>query len=397
MNRSVWIIIVVALLFRILLIFATPLYDQPALIPYFNDEPAHYNYVSYLAKYGRLPVQTSSSQDGFDEYKFEYYQAPLYYLLVSPFKAIGEKLTPSWEHIWVRLVSVLFSLAGLIVLFRTVQSFCEKRRAAIYLLLLAAFAGIPLRFGALVTNDSLLFLIACLYFSLILQVMNSKCDKRLLSMGILTVAAGLWTKVSFIVMVPVLPLVLWKKPTCSRPKATAALILPLMVILPWYFRNYLLYQRFIPIEVGFGGVDPVTPQTALWRIFYTADYFVRSFVFPYDQLWGGFLDHPTYIFVATLMILLVIFGLKKLRNDQLEWFWVFMLAIGLNLGGYLLLNVSRFQAEARLLIPALPFILYLFAAGIEKMMGERQKSAYVLLALWIVLPWVSGLAGKLIM
>jgi hypothetical protein len=391
MRAWFWGLLSLGLVLRLSLALLTPLQDKPAIIPYFNDEPAHFNHVEYIAQTGRLPVQTSNSQNAFDRYEFEYYQAPLYYFITSPFYRLGEKLTPGYEYLYLRFLSVLFSLGGLVVLYSACRRFFEQEGIALSVLLIGAVGGIPLRFGSLVTNDSLLFAVACLYFALILQIVSAPCDRRLFIAGVLVAAAGLWTKASFLVLLPLLPWVLLRSPNRSIVKAVGAVILPLAAILPWYLRNRSLYGRIIPIEVGFGPVDPIVQSNALERILNTGNYFVRSFVFPYDQLWGGFLDHPVYVLVALLLVVFGVFGLIVLWKRGTFWFWIFAGAIALNALSYLFFNILRFQAEARLLMPSLPFILVILSLGAFRIVRESTNRAMVLLGLWVALPWVSAM------
>lgn len=391
MKRWFWILLLLGLILRAVLAFITPITDAPGLIPYFNDEPAHFNHVEYIAQTGRLPVQISSAQDAFDRYEFEYYQAPLYYFITSPFYLLGEKLTPGYEYLWVRFLSILFSMGGLIVLYSTCRRFFEREGIAVSVLLVGALGGIPLRFGSLVTNDSLLFAVSCLYFALIIQIVSASCDRRLFVAGILVAATGLWTKASFLIMLPLLPWALLHHPNRSILRAVGAVILPIVAILPWYSRNLSLYDRLIPIEVGFGPANLIAASNAFERVFMTVNYFVRSFVFPYDQLWGGFLDHPVYIIEALLLLVLMIFGLITLLKLNRSWFHVFIAAMGLNVLSFLFFNVFHYQAEARLLTPALPFIIVVLSVGALHLVGGKKNRAIILLGLWIAMPWISAL------
>lgn len=391
MNRTAWLLLTLALVARLVLASLAPLSDESGVIPYFNDERAHLNYIRYLAKTGKLPVQTSSVKDGFEKAEYEYYQPPLYYYLTHPFYTLGRRLTPGHELLWVRSISVLFSLGGLIILYLAVRSLIPEGRLAIRVLFLAAFGGVPLRFGSVVTNDSLLFAISCLYFALVLQVLSSKCDFRLFLAGILIAVAGLWTKVSFLLLLPLLPFVLMSRPNRSVWKAVLSFVIPLVSILPWYLRNHHLYGRFMPLQVGFGAADPLSAQNLFQRLFSTANYFVRSLVFPYDGLWGGALDKVIYPFEGLLFLALMVAGFLALRRLKSEWVTVFLAAFSLNLCGYLIFNVRYFQAEARLLIPSLPFLLTLLAIGAGRIAGKKKSRVFILLGLWMALPWLGAL------
>ncbi len=386
-----WTVCAAALALRLLFSVITPLDNDPAFIPYFNDEKAHLKYVEYITENNRLPVQTTSVQDGFNRAEFEYYQPPLFYSLARPFYTLGQRLIPGSEHIVVRFISILFSMTGLIVLYLAVRRFFRESVLADAVLILAAFGGITLRFGSVVTNDSFLFTVACLYAALILNVLHEKPDGRMISMGILVVVAGLWTKASFLLLLPLLPIALLLRRNGSPWQAVSSFALPLLTILPWYLRNYTLYKKFLPVEVGFGAADPLSTQNVFTRVYNTANYFIRSFVFPYDQSWGGLLDMFIYPLEGLVLIILFVFGLKALFRSDRTSAWIFSSAILLNLIGFISLNLRYFQSEARLLMPALPFILILLAIGAYHVTGKNKNRAMILLGLWIALPWVGSL------
>lgn len=389
MKYAVEILLAAALAARLLLVFFTAFDDSAGPIPSFNDEPAHMNYVRFLADWGRLPVQTSSVQDGLTGGEFEYYQPPLYYLLVRPFYSLSKKITPGGELYWARCVSLAFSMAGLLVLFMTVRGLFTDRRPALEILLLGALGGIPLRFGALATNDSLFFALCCFYFALILEILKSGCDVRLLVAGILTTAAGLWTKASFLLLLPLFPWALLRGANRSIIKVLAAAIIPVLAILPWYLRNQALYDRWMPISVGFGTPEPLTLDNIGARGYLLVNYFARSLVFPYDQLWGGWLDVVIYPLEGLIFLILLFVGLQTLRTWHRQGFRIFAGIIALNVAGYLWINSSYSQAEARHFMPALPFMMTLLALGADQIAGKKKSRAFVLLGLWIILPWLT--------
>ena len=389
MSRAAWILLLLALAARLLLVFNTKSQQLSGPVPEFNDEAAHLNYVRFVSEWGRLPVQTVSVQEGFEQGEFEYYQAPLYYLLARPFYSIGHKFSPGAEVYWVRLASVIFSTAGLYVLYLSAKVFFSNGSVPLSILLLGAFGGIPLRFGYVVTNDSLLFLCCCLYFALLLEILRGGCDSRLLIAGILTAAAGLWTKASFLLILPLFPIVLAFNSPRARWKRILALILPLLAIFPWYLRNYLLYGNWLPITTGFGTPDLLSADNFASRIYILANYFVRSLVFPYDEFWGGWPDKLIYPFEGLFFLLLLIVGYIAVFHQNRRIARIIAAALMLNLTSYLYLNFHYSQAEARYFLPALPFVLTLLAWGAAHLCRIHRSCALGLIALWIILPWLT--------
>ncbi len=204
MKLGFWTLFGLAVAMRLALVWQTSFAPTIRPIPAYNDEPAHFNYVRYVAVHRALPVQQSSVQEGVEKGEYEYYQAPLYYLLAWPIYIMGQTLTPGGELSWVRSISALFSLGGILVLYLAVRRFFEQEIIALPVLLLGALSAIPTRFGSLVTNDSLFFALACLNFALLLEILHQGCDGRLWVAGILVSAAGLWTKASFLLLLPLI-------------------------------------------------------------------------------------------------------------------------------------------------------------------------------------------------
>ncbi|MBD3239798.1 MAG: hypothetical protein GF331_04380, partial [Chitinivibrionales bacterium] len=86
-RRPFLIVLGVAVLVRLFFVFALPFGDEIGALGLegLNDEPAHNNYVKYLAAHWRFPVQTQSvaDPDALVRNEFEYYQPPLYYLIAA--------------------------------------------------------------------------------------------------------------------------------------------------------------------------------------------------------------------------------------------------------------------------------------------------------------------------
>ncbi|RJP78637.1 MAG: hypothetical protein C4524_06390 [Candidatus Zixiibacteriota bacterium] len=392
MNRAAGALLGLALAARLLLVFLTAPGPDAGPVPYFNDEPAHLNYVRYLDAAGRLPVQTGSVRDQFDQAEFEYYQPPLYYLLAQPLYDLGRSLFPAGGLYGARLASVILSLGGLAVLYPAVRRFSGRRDLAAMVLLLGALSSIPLRFSTLVTNDSLLFALACLYFAVTLEALGGERDWRLVVTGALAAAAGLWTKASFLLVLPFFPLALLASSESLRSrgiKALTALILPLAAILPWYLRNLDLYGRMLPLSVGFGPPQPLTLENAPERLGLLANYFTRTLIFPYDGWWGGFPGYLVFPLAALAFAGFVIMGAAVLWRGRRTGFWIFLGAGAAVTAGYLGVNWCYPQGEARTLMPALPFLLTLAALGASRLAGRSRERAWLGLGLWIVLPWVT--------
>src|SRR5581483_3736031 len=143
--------------------FATPPWQAP-------DEPAHFNYVQYLAERGQLPVLQAgdypaqilplgprTNLPSLAPFRYEAHQPPLYYALGAVVYKLGGRLHA------LRLLSVLFGLLLLPVAYCCARLVLpEKGRLG---LAAAAMAGLPpmvLFVDASVQNDSLADLVVSL-------------------------------------------------------------------------------------------------------------------------------------------------------------------------------------------------------------------------------------------
>jgi 4-amino-4-deoxy-L-arabinose transferase-like glycosyltransferase len=85
-NRLLALVFSVGLVCRLAFVFFTPTFHAP-------DEESHYNYVKYLVEQRAFPVQVSKLGDPGNE--MEYFQPPLYYLLLTPIFLLGHVLSDS--------------------------------------------------------------------------------------------------------------------------------------------------------------------------------------------------------------------------------------------------------------------------------------------------------------
>ncbi len=167
----------------------------------------HLSVMHFILDNGRLPA-TADMGEG--------QQPPLYYLL----GAVVLKLSGN-EKV-VQLLSLAFSIATLVVLYRliTKTQLLESSAARHYSLLLACFLPQFVMFGLYVSNDSLTILFGCLVFAQTYRFLESPGRGQLLLLAVLS-GLGVSTKPSLLAFLPVLSVLvlsityrrtrLWKK------------------------------------------------------------------------------------------------------------------------------------------------------------------------------------------
>lgn len=260
-----------------------------------HDEVDHFYYVARIAEghgpgvVGEVPLPEAAAP--YEAYVADYpynaevIQPPLYHLLLAPLY----KIVPGG------VLAKLYSLRAMSVLLGTVTLWF------VYLIARMVFPGVPfLRIGipafvalqpqfsfeAVIVNHDILVILLFTLAGLMLQRGLRGAFNWRLSLAIgLVVGAGLWTKVSFGLVLPMVALGLvfaavddrragraWFKTLIWRGLLTAGL--PLLLIIPWFIRSYRLYgdptgaQRLREIpEYGeqAQGYGEMLASTAFWQ------------------------------------------------------------------------------------------------------------------------------------
>ncbi|MCK6628374.1 MAG: DUF2142 domain-containing protein [Anaerolineae bacterium] len=274
-----FLILAVYLLAGVLFATLTPAWQAP-------DEPAHYNYIGYLARQGRFPelVSRCYNQAYLEQLKaerfppelpldsvcYEFHQPPLYYLLTVPlFSLSGGSLLA------LRLGSVVLG-AGVVTLAWGIARTIFPQRPSIFYGTAAFVAFTPMHVAMLasVNNDALAELIlAALLFLLTRRVMRpgSATSRGDIALGVL-LGLGLITKTTVYIAVPLTAVALWlavKGKQGSRGAgeqrsrgaegqgwsvlARQGLLVfgvALAMALPWYARNVALYGNLDILGLG---------------------------------------------------------------------------------------------------------------------------------------------------
>ncbi len=432
-----WLLPVIVLIYLILgTLYAvyTPAWQAP-------DEPAHYNYVQYVAEQHRFPILKPGDYPGayLEEIKaarfppemsiapirYEFHQPPLYYLLVVPvYRLFGGALLP------LRLVSVALGALLLVVVQWTVLELAPNRPyLALGATAFVAFLPMHVAMAAAVNNDTLTELLLAVI--LLLTIRYLKCstspgsegdDTRLLVLLGITTGLGLITKSSAYIALPLVLLAiaarhLWldkPAPSLSKGVKDACLYLAPAVGLaaPWWLRNMALYGgldllalgRHDQVVVGQLRTAEFVAEQGFGRLVH--DFFLTSF----RSFWGQFgwmgvlLDERIYQVMAILSALALVgfltwaAGVWRRRGELPAWQWaaggLLALAAGLTLASYVWYNMNFLQHQGRYLFRALLPISLVAALGWREVL-RRERAVFVavlLLAAAVVLRLVGLLA-----
>jgi 4-amino-4-deoxy-L-arabinose transferase-like glycosyltransferase len=416
----------------------TPAWQAP-------DEPAHYNYVRYLAEQHRFPILKPGDypaayleeikaarfppEMSIEPIRYEFHQPPLYYLLVVPvYQLSGGALLP------LRLVSLGLGAVLLLVACRTVQALAPARPLlALGTAAFIAFLPMHLTMTAAANNDTLAELLLATILLLSVRYLRASIelpgdastdagreDTRLLILLGVTTGLGLVTKSSVYIALPlVLAAILARQfwldgPTPSLAKGlrdAALYLLPALALaLPWWLRNASLYGGLDLL--GLGRHDQVVAGQLRTAEFVAANgmaQLVRDFAqTSFRSFWGQFgwmgvlLDVRLYQALAILTALALLgfvlwFSRAWQRRRQApDWQWaaggLLALTVLLTLATYLWYNTNFLQHQGRYLFRALvPIGLSVAVGWREVLHRERAVLVAVLLLAGAAILRVAGL------
>jgi 4-amino-4-deoxy-L-arabinose transferase-like glycosyltransferase len=427
-------ILVVYLIMGALYAVYTPDWQAP-------DEPAHYNYVAYLAVQQRFPVLKPGDYPAayLEEIKaahfrpdlsiapirYEFHQPPLYYLLAAPvYRLFGGALLP------LRLLSVALGALLLVVVGWIVQELVPARpflapAAAAFV----AFLPMHLTFVSAVNNDTLAELLVAVILLFTVRYVRGagpaadprRSERRLLVLAGIATGLGLVTKSSAYVALPlvlaaILARHLWleRRPLRGLIASVAIYSLPALVLaLPWWLRNLAVYggvdflglSRHDLVVAGQLRTAEFIAQNGAGRLVH--DFLVTSF----QSFWGQFgwmgvlLDQRLYQALAILSALsvagFVLFAARAWRARTVlapcgraatpRWqaiaFGLLALSGLFTLASYLWYNTQFLQHQGRYLFPALVPISLAVALGWREVLRRE-------VALWLAALLIAG-AGAL--
>jgi 4-amino-4-deoxy-L-arabinose transferase-like glycosyltransferase len=414
----------------------TPAWQAP-------DEPAHYNYIQFIAEQHALPILQKGEYDqaylaeftrtpqnvaslSIDPLRYEDYAPPLYYLLAAPIYA----LTDGWI-IAIRLFSVALGGALVVVAYLVgAEAYPGQLVFALGGAAFVAFVPQHLAMMSAVNNDSLAELLIALTALQSMRLFQTPLISRrkLIGLGV-TLGLGLLTKATFYyTAVPIAVVALAMHALKKSPKnsssgtrgwrlftkqATIVFVPALAIGAVWWIRNLSVYGGFDVMGLArHNAVVVGQPTTAQWLSDYGAGGLAQRFLATtYRSFWGqfGWMSTPMpdreYLILGLLAIVALIGwigwliqrmkvapsgpptpsvghgpgGGMKKAIRTSPSAVILVLWFVMTLGGYLYYNLTFVQHQGRYLFPALIPIGLVFAIG-----------------WWQVLSGIKGLVARLL-
>ncbi len=427
-------IIIVYLVLGALYAVLTPAWQVP-------DEPAHYNYVQYVAEHSSLPelrpgdypaayleeikARRFSPEMSIEGIRYESHQPPLYYILAASVYRLAERFgLPSLLAL--RAFSLLLGAAALWVAYRLLHAaFPQEPLLALGAAAFTATLPMHLTMTAAVNNDVLAELLtAAIIWRLMAMRPADWSNRRSLALGALLGLAFMTKMQSYVALGVAFVALLWDALAASALAVGARafhpwkkallhgaimLVTALAISAPWLARNAALYgpgdlfglNRHDQVVVGQLTSAQYIAQNGLPAL-------LRSLVTTtFHSFWGQFgwmgvpLPNTIYLDLALLTglafagLLLYLWrswrsaGLPSgttARNLVLLIVWA-----ALTTAGYLWWNTRFLQHQGRYLFPALPVWGLGFAIGIRELLRRPVRPTLVVLAILIAALLVVGL------
>jgi hypothetical protein len=436
-HPVLFLIIVIYLIIGTLYALLTPPWQIP-------DEPAHYNYVRFVAENLRYPVLQMGDypheyleeikarhfppEMSIDPIRYEFHQPPLYYSLAVPFYWLTRFWPPARQVIVLRFLSLLMGGGVVYVAYLIVREVFPTNE--VLALGTAAFvASVPMHLAMLaaVNNDGLAELMLTGILWMLVRYVKKEGEKgkegaegkvpwHLVGLGVL-VGLGMLTKTATLVSIPLVltavvlairhpPSTIGHRPLAIRHRLSAisyqlfAIFFPaLLLSLPWFVRNVSVYggldilgwTRHDAIVVG-------QPRTAEWLAQYGVARLARDFLLTtFRGFWAQFgwmgvlVDERLYLLLALLCVIVgagfLIYLVRVIRQRailsayQRAALGLLALSAFLTLLSYLWYNTKFVQHQGRYLFPALVPLGLFFALGLREVLAKERAKVIAALCL----------------
>lgn len=368
------------------------------------DEPAHYNYIAYLAENGRFPVLQEGDYPhqyleeikaaGFppemsiETIRYESHQPPLYYALAAVVFRLTGALGFDVQFLALRLFSVALG-AGLLLVAYAIATAVFPDDPYVPLTATAMMATLPMHIAmsAAINNDTLAEVILALVIWLsIMEIKEGLSLRRTLALGVL-VALALLTKTTIYtpVILAVLVALVVRAQACGwRPiLQKLGIVCGLALLSVWWFVRNALTYGYLDL-FGWHRHDSIVfgqPTTADWIAEHGLTQTIQDFLLvSFRSFWARFgwmgvlIDSRLYLFLALVSIAVgvgfVLWLARVVRRGQIlsgfqRWALVLLLVVLLTaVAGHVWYNLKFVQHQGRYLFSALVPISVAFALGL---------------------------------
>ncbi len=405
--RLGWIGLGLALLAYALLAYGylrlTPIWQNP-------DEPAHYNYVAFVAETGGLPelrqgdwdsallerLKNGALQpgDSIAAIRYESWQPPLFYVVAAPVYRMGSTVDPAQVLPRLRALDAVFGAITLVLAYFVARHLFEPGLAAAVPL---AMAGVPMfiAVSAALSADPLANLLAAAILLALLEhptnraatthihraVSDAPSERWSFLVGAL-LGLGLLTKLELGIFVPIALGVIAVRSEHKVRDAAIVLVTAGVCVLPWLVHQVTTYGWTDPFAL-YRHSQVVADQPRFPG--FTPDWLGQFLTVSFHSFWAQFgwmaIVAPVRLYVAWGVVALVaLVGLVVARRRLREPDWLLMLATVLvACVAYVGYNLAFEQFQARYVFTALTPIAALLVLGWSRVLPKGTLPWSVLL------------------
>ena len=361
------IVIITGVICRIAIACFNPTFNAP-------DEQAHFKYVKYIYEERTFPVQTSK-MDAFTN-DWEYYQPPVYYILLAPVYGIATRFSGE-SHITIvvfRFGSIALWLINIFLALKILNHLgVQDLLLRIFTMGMVCLLPTYTFLSSSINNDNLLITLSGLIF--LLTVRNQSFRNSLL-IGVLCGVALLTKATALIVLLGVVAWLItrWIRGFQSLSATVFHLLLicipALLIWAPWAFRNFNLYGDVIGHSAA--GI-PVKWPSVFHAFRYTlvdvkASFWSVSGIHNSVRFLPFIGIHITYFailgFVRALIVRNIAFR-DYVNNKGVDFMISMAVAIAFSIALVLQFGFEYGQGQGRFLFPLLIPISLLTAFGIS--------------------------------
>jgi Dolichyl-phosphate-mannose-protein mannosyltransferase len=338
------------------------------------DEDSHLWYIKLLIEnhgFVRFPFDNPT----YDPHYAEAHQPPLYYWWCIPFYALS-----GGNLLVVRLANLPILLATIWAAFRAGRDMWpERREVALGLAGFVAFLPTQLQLSGAVNNDPLATFFGVMLFWKLLRVLRDGPTKaKNIWVGVL-LGLGLWTKLTFLQLIPIIALAYLFAPPRKIKPLLIALGIGFALASPMLIRNTVLYGDPFCLAIFPKTAPPTTPTptsmaeflgTGVSYIFYVT---VRSFFTFFGILPPNSLAKPMPAALILLMGLSLAGVVGSFWKVERKIFWLCGATLIAILLFFVRFNLTYFQAQGRYFYTGLLPIGILTIVGISEISGKVAR------------------------
>jgi 4-amino-4-deoxy-L-arabinose transferase-like glycosyltransferase len=368
----------------------TPIWQNP-------DEPAHYNYVAFVAQTGGLPVlepgdwdsallerlKTGTLQpgDSVGSIRYENWQPPLFYLLATPVFRLGSAADTAGVLFRLRLFDAVLGALTLVFAYAVAREVLAPQLAVAVPF---AIVGVPMfvAVSAAVSADPLANLLSAGLVLLIARRLRRAASngERWSLMTGAVLGLGLLTKLALAIFLPVGLIVLWVRSARRIREAVLFLGAAALVLMPWLAHQVTTYGWADPFALSRHAAVVADQQRFPGLSFnYIADLSTTTFHSFWAQFgWMAIVAPPRLYLIWGIACLIGLVGAARDWRCLSKPVWKLLLGTLLcAMVAYVGYNLAFEQFQGRYLFTAVVPIAVLLVGGWAAFVPPRIRPAAV--------------------